>query len=484
MNLQRSTRAATVGAALAAISLFTAPTPAHAATIAAACNANPITAGTNLKNAIASAATGDTVTLVDYCIYAFNDSNVPAADESALTIDKTLTIDTVSGANTATIRRITTAHDFRIINITTGEGGPGNLTLNHTTVQFGSTLAGGEGGGIRLETTGTMLRTNNATVEGNKASRRGGGIFAVLNSGSVELNNTLVRDNATDTNDGGGMYTNAATTDVNGSTFSENRARTGGGGIYVANAATMLMVHNSTFKNNTSEDGGGLLVNGGAMNMDHTVITNNLASRPGVGGAGGGLMIGLGFPANITDSQITGNKATGNGANGGGLNVTTAGASNESLRVENTDISGNETIGAGGRGGGVMIFGVSASRMLDFENSTISGNRAAGDNSSGAGLYRNDAGTTTLGNVSITDNTASGTGSQVGGLYNVGFGGNSVLAFTGVSITDNTAPAAPAPGGLYTDTAVTDNGGNSVTGNSPTNCTYSPVVPGFCTNLP
>ncbi|MCH0562534.1 MULTISPECIES: right-handed parallel beta-helix repeat-containing protein [unclassified Streptomyces] len=482
MNLQRSTRAATVGAALAAISLFTAPTPAHAATIAADCNANPVTAGTNLKNAIASAVSGDTVTLVDYCIYAFNDSNVPAVDESALTIDKTLTIDTVSGANTATIRRIKTAHDFRIINITTGEE-TGHLTLNHATVQFGTTLDGGEGGGINLETTGTSLQTNNATIEGNKASRRGGGIFAVLNSGSVELNSTVVRDNATDTNDGGGLYTNAATTDVNDCTFSENRARTGGGGIYVANIATTLTVSGSTFKNNTAQTGGGLLVVGGAMDMSNTVITNNLASRPGVGGAGGGLYITVGHPASITDSQITGNKATGNGANGGGLNVSVSEA-NELLTVANTDISGNETIGAGSHGGGVAIDGFSPTSTLNFQNSTISGNHTAGDNSAGAGLYRFDAGTTSLSDVSITDNTASGTGAQVGGVYSDALGNNSELVFSGVSITDNTAPAAPAPGGLYTDTAVTDNGGNSVTGNSPTNCTYSPVVPGFCTSLP
>lgn len=81
-----------------------------------------------------------------------------------------------------------------------------------------------------------------------------------------------------------------------------------------------------------------------------------------------------------------------------------------------------------------------------------------------------------LTDTSLTGNTATGTGSQTGGLHNSGAG----LSLTNTAITQNTSPPAPAPGGFYSDNSVTDGGSNTVLNNSPTNCLLSPVIPPFC----
>lgn len=75
----------------------------------------------------------------------------------------------------------------------------------------------------------------------------------------------------------------------------------------------------------------------------------------------------------------------------------------------------------------------------------------------------------------VTGNVASGTGSVSGGLYNNG----GTVTLTGTSITGNTSPVAPAPGGVYTTTAIAA-GGNTISGNTPTNCLFSPAAVGGC----
>jgi len=99
--------------------------------------------------------------------------------------------------------------------------------------------------------------------------------------------------------------------------------------------------------------------------IDESTITGNVGS--------GGVTVGSGANADVSNSTISGNVVSGSpGVFGGGLSTSQY---SSSARVVNTTIAGNEAIGNMSRGGGL-------SGDVEVINSTIANNRAA----SGAGI--------------------------------------------------------------------------------------------------
>ena len=148
-----------------------------------------------------------------------------------------------------------------------GEGGGGGIQTRHLTLTdsqvtgnstFGET---GRGGGIEIQSTATIVNT---TVSGNTThgeSASGGGIhvWSVLNliSSTVSGNSALLSQ-------GGGIYSSNP---------------------FVVNGRLSLL--NSTISGNSSgSEGGGIRVRGSAR-IEHSTLTENLAS----GSVGGGLSI-------------------------------------------------------------------------------------------------------------------------------------------------------------------------------------------------
>ncbi len=329
-----------------------------------------------------------------------------------------------------------------------GEGGggifnAGSLTISSSDITSNLATAGalGNGGGI-FNDAGATLDVTGGTISGNSANRAGGGIEN--NVGSVTLNNVAV----------GGA------TGADG-----NSAGINGGGLHVSGTGT-TNVNGGTFQNNVAgQEGGGLWNATGVMTIDGTTISDNVANAGanGLFDQGGGGVFNIGGTLDIDNATITGNSATVNLGNGGG--VMTVGGT---VTIDNSTISGNDVARAGGgienNNGIVTLTGVSLGGMTPAGGNTagvnggglhvtgggttdiigggVRNNVAAQE---GGGLW-NGTGTMTIDGTTISENIASGNGSDQGGggVFNAG---GTVNILNGATISDNVANGSAGSGG-------------------------------------
>jgi hypothetical protein len=261
------------------------------------------------------------------------------------------------------------------------------LTVTNSTISKNSATQDdtffGSGGGI-ANSIGATLTVTNSTITGNTASYGG----ALLNSGSLTLQNTMISKNTAKGFLYGAYYTGGV-----------------GGGI--ANLNGTLTITNSTITRNKADASGGIH-NSGTMEINGSTLSKNAAFY------GGG--IGNVGPGTITNSIISGNKA----------NLKT---------IKVTDAGYTSTYFIGGLGGGVNNSG-----HLTISNSTISGNKATGKflktypyfaGGVGGGVM-NYFGDLTLTGGMVTKNTATIAG---GGLANI----SGTYTYTPGTITGNKA---------------------------------------------
>ncbi len=233
--------------------------------------------------------------------------------------------------------------------------------------------------------------------------------------------------------------------------------------------------------------GGGLLFNGGAtgaLDINDTLITDNVANAPGAGQSGGGLHSDGGGPITITNSIISNNRAGGGGmnnedGNGGGVSLT---LNANTATITNTDITGNRAGGGAGlnsdgQGGGLSAGGVLGA-TLTLTDTDITMNEAGGGsggsfgNGGGAMLIAPSAFDADFTGGSISDNKAGGNGGT--GLGN-GAGlflddGLSSPTLNSVDVQNNTAGggidnAQGIGGGILTQSSLTVDSGSVVSGN-------------------
>jgi len=251
----------------------------------------------SLREAIAAAASGDTIQFASPLF----DTAQTVQVNGQLTINKNLTING-RGANLTTVQNIAAASGTsRVFLINSGTTvnlsgltiTGGNLTSGVATPGCGSSNACG--GGIYSEGTLTLLNcvvTNNAANGG--ISTLGGGIFS--QTGILTLINSTVSGNTATTTGsfaaGGGIYIQNTGATIFNSTISGNSAvgtsSSQGGGINLNFG--VLNLYNSTVTNNSvpngSDGGGGIYNNGATVNAVNTIISGNTANtNPDVGGA-------------------------------------------------------------------------------------------------------------------------------------------------------------------------------------------------------
>ena len=370
-----------------------------------------------------------------------------------------------------------------IVNI----GGPKtvNETTTHTRGFIDYNEAGIHGGGIAVFGGTLDLYNKGLSVDHNKATSDGGGIYD--NGGAVVYNNLTALSGDIDSEiryneaggNGGGIY---ATSNValDGVVVSNNAAQGDGGGLYAAGGAgATVTVSGGVFGQNTAGgNGGGIVassnisITGGTIGSNGSDIAGNSAQN------GGGLFVVSDGSITVTvnGGTITGNTAT---QNGGGVFTTstmtlTAGtisynnagkdgggvyANGGDVKVNGGEISYNEATKDGGGvfagkaveltagtishntashdGGGLYVFG----GPVEFEGGTISGNEAD-FNGGGIYIYRYVTLNMKLA-ASVTGNHVPATG-KGGGIYldgqmNVGENANDALATHTLNVTGNYA---------------------------------------------
>jgi hypothetical protein len=231
----------------------------------------------------------------------------------------------------------------------------------------GGTVTFGCSGTITLTTTITIATDTtidgsgqNVTISGNNTVR----VFTVNSGSTLDLSRLTVADGYVSSPWGsGGGVLNSGTVNVSNSVFSGNRTdpyRGGGGGGIFNNSGATLTVNNSTFSGNSARgDGGGICNFSGTVTVSNSTFSNNGA---GAEGAGGGINNYDG-PLMVSNSTFSGN-----GANGGGGAIQTN-AFDSTVIVSNSTFSGNN---AWGSGGGLEVL----SGAVTVYNSTFSGNSA------------------------------------------------------------------------------------------------------------
>jgi hypothetical protein len=275
------------------------------------------------------------------------------------------------------------------------------------------------------------LAVENGRVAGTGAAQAQGG--GILNSGTLTLDNVLVRgnivlpaDNTGTLPRGGGIF-NSGALRVSNSTIDGNHATTlpqPGGipeGAGISNFGGQVELTDSVLSNNvtTAEAipaGGGLnssaaAAHGASVTLTRVLVDGNKAIDNSTGGVpeGGGIYV---FRTDLTirESAVTGNMATGGAiADAGGIVVQREGnfVLERSLVANNIAESGVFTDGAG-----VDVTG-STSEVQKIVNSSITGNRGTSPtDNKGAGILHSGGARLDVLSSTISGNVTSGSGAS------------------------------------------------------------------------
>ena len=340
-------------------------------------------------------------------------------------------------SGTATIRDSSFSGNSAIV----GSGGSisnaGMLTVRNSEIDGTAAM---NGGGLYSE--GPLLVDEGSAISGHAAN--GGGVYIALGTATIKDSSVM---NALATGSGGGIY-NIGTLTLDHSTVSANQAEVGAG---VANESTLHVTNGSHVDGNTaSGSGGGISNNAGLTTISDSTVDDNNA-----GGLGGGVSTSTMTGGTTTGTTITNSSISGNASSqsGGGIRL-----GRGTLNIVNSVLERNETTNDGGaidystdpgaititdstfslnsagaRGG--AIFSSVEGTTINVFRSTFNDNIAEN-----GGAIRNDLGTLTLANSTVSHNTAD----YGGGLYN---GAQGTTTLVNVTVTANLA--AVKGGGIY-----------------------------------
>ncbi|MCC6606747.1 MAG: CSLREA domain-containing protein [Anaerolineae bacterium] len=441
--------------------LFQHPTPVSAAnlTVNTFSDLNDGSCGDgscSLRDAVTSATAGDT-------IYLPAGSYLLSAGLGQINVGKSLTF--VGQGATAVATLIDGSNATRLFNITAG-----SVTFTNLTLQNGQP-ASGSGGAISSSSTGT-LTLDNTIVRNNSSPTHGGGVYLtggtlnVINGSEVTGNTAVLHTSG----NGGGLYTSQGTINLTDSTVADNSAQFGGGiGLNQSNAqlnitnsqilrnqgliendftggginggAGSIIMHSGLISGNTAFRGGGALVNAGSFTLNGGTITDNESNY------GGGIYLRSSTSLlTMNGGQINGNRSVATIFGGGALYIF------QGQAVQNGGEMNNNTA--------INLGGAMEVRQGSFtmNGGTISGNSAG---NVGGAIY-NDIGTVTLNHGTLTGNSsASGGGALATGATSHNTVNSSV-------IYNNSAPGQPGGGihntGTLTLTNVTLSGNSAANG--------------------
>jgi parallel beta-helix repeat protein len=366
----------------------------------------------SLRNAIASAAPGDTIQFASSLA-----NKTITLSSGQLSINKNLTIDagsagqvTISGNNTS--RVILTGESTKVtlknLIIANGKvsgtdpnneatssgagikmGGTSTLTLENC--QVNNNVAGFAAGlhtGFRSTT--TVINSKFSNNDGSLASNteRGAGAIGTKSGGTLTIKNSEFTNNKGTF--GGAVNSLLSSMTIENSKFTGNVTTKGvGGAVYVdgANASGPkslpgpvggnIIIRNSLFEGNTAAEAGGAAFLFGyppdKMLLEKSYFINNKAVDQGA--AGGGVRQGN-ADLTVTDCFFGNNTAQ---SNGGGLWLGEGGNAN----ISNTTFSGNWA----GYVGGAMLIDRKDSFSTNITNSTLANNIAEGY-SGGIGVFK------------------------------------------------------------------------------------------------
>ncbi len=345
-----------------------------------------------LRTAISLAAAGDTI------IFDSSLSGGTIHLASNLTLASNIIIDASALTSPITISGDSDNDGDNDVHIFTVNAGV-TATLNDMILTKGKSSTFGGGAILNYGT----LTVENSTVTANTATGHGGG--GIINwNGTLTLTNSTISSNSATVDSSGGGVRNTGVLNITNSTFSVNDSIAGGGALY--NSANTATITNTFFSGNTANTGGAIgNANTGTLNITNTTFSSNGSIL-----SGGAIMSG--GPATIAKTTFVGNNS---GARGGGIhNMSTMTISNSTffsntstekggaiynwvigMAIYSSTFSGNYA--PPGLGGGIYSDGT-----MNYINTIIANSPFGGDCRNGAG------GTNTINHNNLVEDGSCG----------------------------------------------------------------------------
>ena len=156
-----------------------------------------------------------------------------------------------------------------------------NITLNHLTIQNGTTTAIAGGGGI--QTSGT-LTVNDSTISGNVSANGGAGIQ--IFGGTIQIARSTITGNTVNADGAGGIANSSGNLTVDDSSIAGNQATSGIGGIWTLNANAVTTITDTTVSGNSMPSaacGTAARLGTETLSLTNVTVSGNIATQSGAG---------------------------------------------------------------------------------------------------------------------------------------------------------------------------------------------------------
>ncbi len=222
----------------------------------------------------------------------------------------------------------------------------GTLTIQDSVIKNNSAL--GSGGAIF--TLNHALTIENTEIISNTAEGVGGGIYGYNTGGVITLTNSLLAGNTAVGTYGGGIDANGPLY-LRDTTIRDNSSASFGGGLRLYDQAVL---ENVTLTGNQAASGAAIFAQQGAITLTNVTVSENTASNS----YGGIYLSGPGVSLYLQNSTIANNHRT--NAVGTGYNGLMIG-NNASAEIVNTIFAGNDGRNCGGTTGNWTSLGYNLS---------------------------------------------------------------------------------------------------------------------------
>ncbi|CAN5295827.1 hypothetical protein BH11PLA2_BH11PLA2_28790 [soil metagenome] len=181
-------------------------------------------------------------------------------------------------------------------------------TVTLTNVAFTGNSSANTGGAIHLNVASAAVTATNTTFTNNSSAS--GGAIARFSNGPITIVDSTLTNNTATTGDGGAIRMDTGSLNIQNTLLAFNTASTLGGALSLSNAMTLVSIRNSTVSTNTAGGNGGGISTGqyaATLQILNSTVTNNTGAAGGgvfhSGTAGGGTVGGT----EINSSIIAGN---------------------------------------------------------------------------------------------------------------------------------------------------------------------------------
>jgi len=241
----------------------------------------------------------------------------------------------------------------------------------------GCVVTGGNGfvgGGIRipnhLSSSNHIHYLANLRLQGNHATRAGGGLFTGLDVAVIARNVQFINNSA---QQGGGFYSydGGDNPRVTGAVFQGNVASDDGGAYYCVNCGTLRFYNMLVQGNSAGDEGGGFYIDNDGASIANVVFSGNRA-----GNVGGAISFRIAYPW-VVNVTMVGNHAVNFG---GGVYLS---PNTGNVNIGNTIIWGNSDSTGTGTDGASLSVVLAKEYLVAFTNSLVQGRNPGGANLDG-----------------------------------------------------------------------------------------------------